>query len=177
MTVTLTLTGVTSIPVSPATEHRYTPASLGCAFLRYAVCPNESNCTVLTGNGGGGLIPTPVRDGVKRVTGVDEPSWMNSHCSRTRLSEGVQKKFTDICSSRTSTLVMGAVRVTGKRTKFCSQYGRESTPTDFTVGPIHYVSLVSHSYACCRWHNCVGQDLPHGIVLSWPMTVFSPEVS
>jgi len=73
MTVTLTLTGVTNIPMSPATEHLYTPSSVRCAFDRFTVCPDESNCTLLGANGDGGGMTTPEDGGAKRVTGVEEP--------------------------------------------------------------------------------------------------------
>ena len=73
MTVTLTLTGVTNIPVSPATEHLYTPSSLRCAFDRFTVCPDESNCALLIKKMGGGGMTTPENGGAKSVTGVEEP--------------------------------------------------------------------------------------------------------
>ena len=71
-TVTLTSKGDTNNPVSSATVHLYTPASLAIAFVRVTVLPDGLNCKEGIRN------PTP---GLNKFAGSKLPTRKICHCT------------------------------------------------------------------------------------------------
>ena len=105
-TVTLTSKGDTNNPVSSATVHLYTPASLAIAFDRVTVLPDG----IISKEG----VPNP-NPGLDKISGSKEPTRKICHCTWTRSSDGMQKKLTDPWNSRVVTFVTLPVRVTGRK--------------------------------------------------------------